>query len=60
MAVREPNQILIDDRDKNVDHFIAAGGNAILFPQVWNSNHAVQDRMKFVADELGRLSNVTG
>lgn len=55
-----PDQVLIDDRDKNVDQFVAAGGNAILFPQVWNSNHAIKDRMKFVGDELGRLSRVIG
>lgn len=56
----KPDQVLIDDRDKNVDRFVAAGGNAILFPQVWNSNYAIKDPMKFVADELERLSQVVG
>ncbi|MDB4614339.1 hypothetical protein OAH18_01485 [bacterium] len=56
----KPGQVLIDDRDKNVDLFIAAGGNAILFPQVWNANHAIKDRMTFVAGELSRLANVIG
>lgn len=32
-----PNSILIDDSDSNVEKFIAAGGNAILWPQPWNS-----------------------
>lgn len=29
--------LLIDDRDKNVTGFRAAGGNAVLYPQLWNS-----------------------
>lgn len=32
----KPNVLLIDDRDKNVDEFRAAGGNAILVPRPWN------------------------
>ena len=34
-----PNRILIDDRDKNVDDFIGAGGPAILMPRLWNRAH---------------------
>jgi 5'(3')-deoxyribonucleotidase len=32
-----PNRILIDDMDKNTTKFAAAGGQVLLFPQVWNS-----------------------
>ena len=52
----KPDQVLIDDRDKNIDQFVAAGGKAILFPQVWNSNYAITDRLTYVVDELQRLS----
>ena len=31
--------LLIDDRDKNVEEFISAGGQAILVPRPWNSLH---------------------
>lgn len=38
-----PTSILIDDRDKNVDEFRAAGGQAFLLPRPWNSNHMHQE-----------------
>jgi len=31
--------ILIDDFEWNVDSFIEHGGEAVLFPQIWNRNH---------------------
>lgn len=31
--------LLVDDRDKNVDEFRAAGGHAFLFPRPWNRDH---------------------
>lgn len=34
-----PGRILIDDRDKNTQEFIKAGGQAFLFPRPWNSRH---------------------
>jgi len=52
-----PGSILVDDSDTNVDRFALYGGQAILFPQPWNRNHALtDDRMGYVADELGKLS----
>ena len=39
--------ILIDDYEKNVMTFREYGGNAVLFPQIWNSNHEVGDRLLF-------------
>jgi len=35
-----PDCVLIDDSDREVESFIAAGGRAVLFPQRWNSRHA--------------------
>jgi 5'(3')-deoxyribonucleotidase len=34
-----PDALLIDDRDKNVDDFRSAGGQAILVPRPWNTLH---------------------
>ena len=39
-----PNAILLDDRDDNVDQFCAAGGHGWLIPQPWNTQHAICDR----------------
>jgi len=39
--------LLIDDYDRNVDDFTAAGGSAIRFPQLWNRNHPIQDSLAF-------------
>lgn len=32
--------VLIDDRDENVDNFKKAGGRAVLMPRPWNSQHS--------------------
>ncbi len=37
-----PTAVLIDDTQKNIDQFIAAGGQGILFQQPWNG-HATPD-----------------
>jgi len=36
-----PDKILIDDSDKNVQKFRAAGGLGVLYPRYWNSHHAI-------------------
>ena len=43
-----PEAILVDDYDGNIDRFCEAGGSGLLFPQVWNRNHAVEDRLAYV------------
>ncbi len=43
--------LLIDDYEKNVDAFIAAGGLAITFPQKWNQYHEYTD-FKYVRSIL--------
>lgn len=45
--------LLIDDSDDQVDAFRAAGGEAILFPQPWNRDHAlVGERLARVREGL--------
>lgn len=52
-----PQNILIDDSNSNVDSFRKSGGNAILFPQPWNTRHAEanEDRIAVVLSELKEL-----
>ncbi len=40
------------DYGENVGRFIAAGGSAVAFPQVWNANHGVADRVGFTLDAV--------
>lgn len=35
----QPDTVLIDDNDKNVQEFIKGGGKAILVPRPWNNRH---------------------
>lgn len=37
-----PHAILIDDCDKNIAAFRAAGGQGIVFPQPWNCKHKIK------------------
>ena len=43
-----PDSILIDDREQNCQDFIAAGGQAIVFPAPWNSWHGVENQVETV------------
>jgi len=36
--------LLIDDKDENIDEFIAAGGRGLLVPRPWNRAHFCADR----------------
>lgn len=49
-------RVLIDDSGANVDAFRLAGGQAILFPQPWNSNYAITDPLEYVRAELLSMS----
>ncbi len=54
-----PDTLLIDDSNKNVEEFRAAGGQAILMPRPWNTRHdwsiPSDDPMAYVRTELGRI-----
>lgn len=54
----KPDCLLIDDKDENVEEFIAAGGDAILVPRPWNKLHKDKDCAWFVvASELVKRTN---
>ena len=43
-----PDALLVDDCDKNVSDFIAAGGKTILVPKPWNIHSGLQHPSKYV------------
>jgi 5'(3')-deoxyribonucleotidase len=44
--------ILIDDSDSNYEKYVAAGGEAWLFPQPWNKNrHLSRNKLEFIASK---------
>lgn len=53
-----PRRILIDDAEHNADQFTKHGGHSILFPQIWNRNHAVEDRLEFVESQLKQFAGL--
>ena len=46
------NGILVDDYSKNVEDFIAAGGEAILIPSTWNTPGLTFEQVKAVLDNV--------
>ncbi|MCA9214571.1 MAG: hypothetical protein KDB27_15975 [Planctomycetales bacterium] len=52
----QPGHLLIDDSESNTDAFNSSGGQAILFPQVWNRNHAVCSPVEYVKSKLAEFA----
>lgn len=55
-----PGTVLVDDSDKNVSDFQAAGGKSILFPQPWNALYAIQmgeDKLDYVERQLREIAS---
>lgn len=47
------NAILIDDKDSNVNDFLAEGGDALLVPRLWNSQHRQSHRtLDYIKEKL--------
>ena len=52
-----PRRLLIDDASFNCAAFGRAGGEAIKFPQPWNGNRNVSDKVSFVEERLRCMKN---
>ncbi len=55
-----PNRVLIDDGEHNVEDFVKYGGNAITFPQPWNSGpmlYSVGNNLKVVSSRIEEIAN---
>lgn len=46
------NSILIDDYEINTSSFIKHGGSAVLFPQIWNSNHYIISNIDYTIEQV--------
>ena len=51
-----PGRVLVDDSAGMVASFRNAGGEAVLFPQVWNAGHEVGDPLAHVVEALAALA----
>ncbi len=43
-----PRKKLIDDKEENINNFIAAGGEGLLVPRLWNRLHKITDVRGYV------------
>lgn len=50
-----PGAVLIDDYDVNIRSFANRGGHGLLFPQFWNSNAGIEDRINYVVEQIEEL-----
>ena len=46
------DDVLIDDRESTINDWRERGGLGILFPQPWNSNRGIKDRVNYVSSQL--------
>lgn len=44
LVARHPNALLIDDRETNVQEFCSSGGDALVFPTIFNSLNTYADK----------------
>lgn len=51
-----PTAVLIDDTEDKLDPFIERGGQGILFPQIWNRNDFVDDKLDYIESCLRDLA----
>jgi len=48
--VAHKDSYLIDDCERNIECFNKGGGNGILFPQPWNRNRDIKDKVDYVLE----------
>lgn len=54
----KPGAVLIDDREESVETFREHGGEAVLFPQPWNSLGAMADPVNHVRQQLELIRGI--
>lgn len=52
-----PWSVLIDDYETNVAEFRQHGGKAVLFPQIWNGNSMVDNKIGFTLEAVRQFIN---
>jgi 5'(3')-deoxyribonucleotidase len=52
-----PDRILIDDSDTNCTKFKRAGGNAFLYPRLWNENRWIDNPIAALKDYLNQYED---
>ena len=52
-----PWSILIDDYELNVTEFRQHGGKAVLFPQIWNNNCMISNKIEFTLESVKQSVN---
>jgi 5'(3')-deoxyribonucleotidase len=52
-----PWSILIDDYELNVTEFRQYGGQAVLFPQIWNSNCTITNQLEYTLESVKQFVN---
>jgi len=50
-----PGNLLVDDKDSNIDEFILSGGKAILVPRPWNRRGLTYTPVDHVGKQLNKL-----
>jgi hypothetical protein len=55
-GTNSPEHLLIDDVEKNVDNWRAAGGSAVLFPRPWNGKWGVEPG-RYIADLFAKIGS---
>ena len=51
-----PDTLLIDDKDENIEEFVAAGGRGILVPRPWNELHGwANETLQVVKNSLEKF-----
>jgi 5'(3')-deoxyribonucleotidase len=50
--IADDKSLLIDDYDGNIENFEKWGGKGVLFPQIWNKNHEIEDGVEYTLEQV--------
>mgnify|MGYP006288600247 FL=1 len=52
--IADRHSLLIDDYNGNIDNFEEWGGKGVLFPQIWNRNYGIENRIEYTLAEVNK------